>query len=78
MLSNELKDLVQRAVTDGYEEARKRVPQFTDQIFLWVHENKAQEAFTAFLASFVDKAVVSAFEYITENCGKGEEDGTDN
>ena len=78
MLSQELKDLVKKAVTDGYEEARKRVPQFTDQLFLWVVENKANDAFTAFLAAFVDKAVVSTFEYITKNAGKeAKEDGKD-
>ena len=74
-----MKDLVQKAVTDGYEEARKRVPLFTDSLFLWVHENKTQEAFTQFLAAFVDKAVGSTVEMLigkikdVEEYGKGNE-----
>ena len=77
MLSHEVQELVKTVVYEGYEEAHSRVPQFTDQLFLWAHENRMQEALSAFLAAFVDKAVVASMELITKRLTEEVSDGGD-
>lgn len=77
MLSKEVKELVTTVVTEGYEEARRRVPLFTDQIFAWVAENRMNEAFTQFLAAFVDKAIVKSVDLLAAQIAKAGSDDKD-
>lgn len=67
MLSKEVRELAERVVKEAYEEARSNVPQFTDQLFLWAHQNKTTDALSRFLAAFVDKAIIASIDLITKN-----------
>lgn len=70
MVKKDIENLVKRVATEGYEKARERVPQFTDQLFLWAHSQGATEALSQFLAAFVDRAVILTMDYVTGEIAK--------
>lgn len=70
MIKKEVEDLVKKVATEGYEEAHRRVPQFTDRLFLWAHSEGATEALSQFLAAFVDRAVILTMDYVTTEIAK--------
>ena len=70
-------ELLNEIIHKGYEEAQRRVPQFTDRLFLWAHETGATDALSQFLAAFVDKAVTVTVASMNSEILKAAKDGKD-
>lgn len=76
-VSLEAAEILNEIIKKGYEEARRRVPLFTDMLFAKVHENNQDEAFSQFLAAFIDKAVTTTVAQINDKIIKAVNDGKD-
>lgn len=76
-IDKEFEMLIRKCVQDGYQHARKKVPFFTDRLFLWAHENGLTEGLAAFVSAYVTGTIRATLEHIVKEREKGKADGTD-
>lgn len=69
-INQQVKEIMAKTVQESFARTQEQMPLFTDILLLWANKNNYTDALTAFLACFVDAAVVNAIGYITTSMNR--------